>query len=194
MIENPRCPWCHRTPIYEQYHDEEWGVPVHEDRLLFEMLILEGAQAGLSWLTVLKKRETYRKAYRGFDIATVASFGHEDVERLTADPGIVRHRLKIAASIGNAKAALQVQCEFGSLDGFLWQFIGGKPRQNRRKTLDGAPTRTQESDAMSQALLDRDFKFVGSTICHAFMQAVGMVNDHLVTCPRYELVEAMSSK
>ncbi len=182
---DPRCPWCLGHELYQRYHDEEWGVPVHDDRLLFEMLILEGAQAGLSWLTVLKKRESYRAAYRGFDIGTVARFTAADEARLLADEGIVRNRLKVAASIQNARAALAVQRELGSLDSFLWSFTGGRTLQNARQSMSEVPPKTPESDAMSKALLARGFKFVGSTICYAFMQAVGMVNDHLISCPRH---------
>ena len=183
--ENRRCPWCLGTPIYERYHDEEWGVPVHDDRLLFEMLILEGAQAGLSWLTILKKRENYRRAFKGFEIAAVARMDASDEARLLQDAGIVRHRQKISAAIRNAQAALEIQREFRSLDQFLWQFVEGRPRIGHRKVMSEVPARTAESDAMSAALAERGMKFIGSTICYAFMQAVGMVNDHLVTCPQY---------
>lgn len=183
--EGRRCPWCLGDELYIRYHDEEWGVPSHDDRHLFEMLILEGAQAGLSWSTILKKRENYRRAYHDFDVKRIARYGDRDVARLLADEGIVRNRLKVAASILNAQATLAVQKEFGSLDAFLWQFVGGEPIQNRRRSMSEVPARTAESDAMSKALLKRGFKFVGSTICYAFMQAVGMVNDHLVTCPSY---------
>ena len=183
-----RCPWCLGHDLYVQYHDEDWGVPVHDDRELFEKLILDGAQAGLSWLTILKKRENYRRAYDGFIIERVAQFTEKDEQRLLQDEGIVRNRLKIKASILNAQATLAVQKEFGSLDAFLWSFVGGKPIQNQRQSMAELPARTAESDAMSKALLKRGFKFVGSTICYAFMQAVGMVNDHLVTCPRHKAV------
>ena len=178
-----RCTWCLGNDLYLRYHDEEWGVPSHDDRHLFEMLILEGAQAGLSWLTILKKRDNYRRAYHDFDAKRIARYGEKDVERLMSDAGIVRNRLKVAASIQNARATLAVQKEFGSLDAFLWQFVNGRPIENRRRAMSDIPARTAESDAMSKALLKRGFKFVGSTICYAFMQAVGMVNDHLVTCP-----------
>lgn len=181
--DDARCPWCLGDQLYIRYHDEEWGVPSHDDRHLFEMIILEGAQAGLSWSTILKKRENYRRAYHDFDVKRIARYGDKDVARLLADEGIVRNRLKVAASILNAQATLAVQKEFGSLDAFLWQFVGGKPIQNRRRSMTEIPARTAESDAMSKALLKRGFKFVGSTICYAFIQAVGMVNDHLVTCP-----------
>ena len=180
-----RCTWCLGNELYVRYHDEEWGVPSHDDRHLFEMLILEGAQAGLSWLTILKKRDNYRRAYHDFDVTRIARYGDKDVARLVADEGIVRNRLKIAASILNAKATLAVQKEFGSLDAFLWQFVNGKPIKNRRRVMNEIPARSIESDAMSKALLQRGFKFVGSTICYAFMQAVGMVNDHIVNCPSY---------
>ena len=178
-----RCTWCLGNDLYLRYHDEEWGVPSHDDRHLFEMLILEGAQAGLSWLTILKKRDNYRRAYHDFDAKRIARYGEKDVERLMSDAGIVRNRLKVAASIQNARATLAVQKEFGSLDAFLWQFVNGRPIENRRRAMSDIPARTAESDAMSKALLKRGFKFVGSTICYAFMQAVVMVNDHLVTCP-----------
>jgi DNA-3-methyladenine glycosylase I len=180
----PRCAWATTEPAIT-YHDKEWGVPVHEDRVLFEFLILEGAQAGLSWKTILKKRENYRKALDGFRPEKIARYGKGDVQRLLGNDGIVRNRLKIAATIENAKRFLEVKKEFGSLDAYLWRFVGGKPIQNRWRTLTDLPARTAESDAMSRDLLRRGFKFVGSTICYAFMQAVGMVNDHLVTCPRY---------
>jgi DNA-3-methyladenine glycosylase I len=167
------------------YHDQEWGVPVHDDRLLFEFLILEGAQAGLSWITILKKRENYRKAFDRFRAEKIARYGRRDVRRLLGDAGIVRNRLKIAATIENAKLFLAVRKEFGTFDAYLWSFVGGRPIQNRWRTMADVPARTAESDAMSRDLLRRGFKFVGSTICYALMQATGMVNDHLVTCPRY---------
>jgi DNA-3-methyladenine glycosylase I len=179
----PRCPWAAAEPNIT-YHDEEWGVPVHDERKLFEFLILEGAQAGLSWTTILKKRENYRKAFDGFHAEKIVCYGAHEVKRLLADPGIVRNRLKIAATIQNAKAFLAVQQEFGSFDAYLWRFVGGKPRQNRWQRMAQVPARTAQSDAMSRDLLRRGFKFVGSTICYALMQATGMVNDHLVTCPR----------
>src|SRR6185369_12325010 len=179
-----RCAWATTEPAIT-YHDEEWGVPVHDDRVLFEFLILEGAQAGLSWNTILKKRENYRKALDGFRPEKIARYGKGDVQRLLGNDGIVRNRLKIAATIENAKRFLEVKKEFGSFDAYLWRFVGGKPIQNRWRVLTDVPTRIAESDAMSRDLLRRGFKFVGSTICYAFMQAVGMVNDHMVTCPRY---------
>jgi len=183
----PRCPWATSEPSIT-YHDEEWGVPVHDDRKLFEFLILEGAQAGLSWTTILKKRENYRKALDGFRAEKIARYNARDTRRLLSDPGIVRNRLKIAATIQNAKALLTLQKET-SFDAYLWSFVGGKPKQNRWRKLAQVPARTAESDAMSRGLLQRGFKFVGSTICYAFMQATGMVNDHLVTCPRYAKVK-----
>ena len=179
----PRCPWATTEPAIA-YHDEEWGVPVHDDRLLFEFLILEGAQAGLSWNTILKKRENYRKAFDRFRAEKIARYGARDVKRLLNDAGIVRNRLKIASTIQNAKAFLAVRKEFGSFDRYLWSFVGGKPIQNRWRRMADVPARATESDAMSRDLLQRGFKFTGSTICYALMQATGMVNDHLVTCPR----------
>ncbi len=182
--EPKRCAWP-RTELDIVYHDREWGVPVHDDRLLFEFLILEGAQAGLSWSTILKKRENYRRALDNFDAKKIARYDARKVRKLLADAGIVRNRLKIAAAIQNAKAFLAVQKEFGSFDAYVWQFVGGRPIQNRRRSLKDIPARTPESDAMSKDLLKRGFKFVGSTICYAFMQAVGMVNDHTVDCFRH---------
>jgi len=180
----PRCPWATTEPNIT-YHDKEWGVLVHDDRLLFEFLILEGAQAGLSWTTILKKRDNYRKALDGFRAQKIARYGSRDVHRLLADAGIVRNRLKIAATIENAKMFLAVRQEFGSFDAYLWSFVGGTPIQNRWRRMADVPAHTAESDAMSRDLLRRGFKFVGSTICYALMQATGMVNDHLVTCPRH---------
>ena len=169
-----------------RYHDEEWGVPVHDDRLLFEFLILEGAQAGLSWSTVLKKRENYRAAFDNFDAEKIARYGEKKSAQLLNNPGIIRNRLKIHATIQNAKSFLKVREEFRSFDAYLWRFVDGKPIANRRKSMKEVPARTKISDAMSKDLLKRGFKFVGSTICYAFMQATGMVNDHLVTCFRQE--------
>ena len=179
-----RCPWATLEPNIT-YHDEEWGVPVHDDRLLFEFLILEGAQAGLSWATILKKRANYRKAFDGFHVEKIARYGARDVKRLLGDAGIVRNRLKIGATIENAKRFLAVRKEFGTFNAYLWSFVGGKPIQNRWQRMANVPARTAESDAMSRDLQRRGFKFVGSTICYALMQATGMVNDHLVTCPRH---------
>jgi DNA-3-methyladenine glycosylase I len=186
-----RCAWAASTPLFYPYHDEEWGVPSHTDRHLFEMLILEGAQAGLSWATILKKRQGYRKAYDDFDAATIARYSLRKVAALLADEGIVRNRLKVAASIGNARAFLAVQDEFGSFDAYIWTFVGGMPRQNIWTSLTHVPTRTPESDAMSKDLQKRGFRFVGSTICYAFMQAVGMVNDHTTDCFRHRDVARM---
>ena len=185
--EPVRCSWA-RTPLSVAYHDLEWGVPVHDDLVLFEFLILEGAQAGLSWETILNKREAYRQAFAGFDPALVARFTAKRVERLLKDPGIVRNRLKIKSAVSNARAFLEVQDEFGSFDAYLWRFVGGAPRVNRWRALKQIPPKTTESDALSRDLLKRGFKFVGSTICYAFMQAVGMVNDHSVDCFRYVAV------
>ena len=179
-----RCSWA-KGELYEKYHDTEWGVPVHDDRLLFEFLILEGAQAGLSWSTILNKRENYRRAFDHFDARKIARYDARKVKKLLSDPGIVRNRLKVAATIQNAKAFLEVQKEAGSFDAYLWSFVGGRPIQNRRRSKE-IPARTAESDAMSKDLIKRGFKFVGSTICYAFMQAVGMVNDHTVDCFRHE--------
>ena len=180
----PRCPWATTEPTIT-YHDNEWGVPVHDDQRLFEFLILEGAQAGLSWITILKKRDNYRKAFDGFRAEKIVRYGARDVRRLLGDDGIVRNRLKIAAAIENAKMFLAVRKEFGTFDAYLWRFVGGKPIQNCWRRMTDAPARTAESDAMSRDLVQRGFKFVGSTICYALMQATGMVNDHLVTCPRH---------
>lgn len=187
--EKVRCPWCLGSETYIRYHDEEWGVPVHDDRMLFEFLTLEGAQAGLSWSTILNKRENYRRAFAGFDPAKVARFGARDIERLMNDPGIVRNRLKIASTIGNARAFLAVQAECGSFDAYVWAFADGPrrgaPLRNRWKSLSEVPAKTDASDRLSKDLLRRGFRFVGSTICYAFMQATGMVNDHIVSCFRY---------
>jgi DNA-3-methyladenine glycosylase I len=180
-----RCAWANGE-LMVRYHDEEWGVPVHDERTLFEFLILEGAQAGLSWNTILNKRENYRKAFAGFDPRRVARFDRRKIERLLRDPGIVRNKLKVASAVGNAKAFLNVQKEFGSFDRYIWQFVGGQPQVNSPKSMKQVPARTPESDAMSKDLKKRGFKFVGSTICYAFMQAVGMVNDHVVDCFRYK--------
>jgi DNA-3-methyladenine glycosylase I len=178
-----RCAWA-TTPLGIAYHDSEWGVPVHDDRVLFEFLILEGAQAGLSWETILRKRDAYRRAFENFDPAKVARFTAAGVRRLMKDEGIVRNRLKIESTVGNAKAFLTVQREFGSFDAYVWRFVGGRPRVNRRRRSGDVPAKTAESDALSKDLLKRGFKFVGSTICYAFMQAVGMVDDHLDACFR----------
>jgi DNA-3-methyladenine glycosylase I len=178
-----RCAWA-QTPLSIAYHDNEWGVPVHEDRVLFEFITLEGAQAGLSWETILRKRDEYREAFAGFEPAKVARFTPARIERLMENPGIVRNRLKIESTVGNAKAVLAVQREFGTFDAYVWRFVGGSPRVNRPRSMKDLPTRTPESDALSKDLSKRGFKFVGSTICYAFMQAVGMVDDHAVDCFR----------
>jgi DNA-3-methyladenine glycosylase I len=180
-----RCAWAGSDPLYVAYHDREWGRPVHDDRVHFEFLVLEGAQAGLSWLTILRKREGYRRAFAGFDPAKVAAFGRRDVRRLLADPGIVRNRLKVESVIRNAKAFLAVQAEFGSFDRFVWRFVGGKPKRNAWARIQQVPTRSPESDALSRELRARGFTFVGSTICYAHMQAVGLVDDHVVDCFRH---------
>ena len=188
-----RCHWA-TNDFSIRYHDEEWGVPVHDDRILFEFLILEGAQAGLSWDTILKKRENYRAAFDGFDPARVAQYDARKARKLLANPGIVRNRLKVAAAIRNAKLFADVQREFGSFDRYIWQFVGGSPKQKSRTSRGRMPARTRESDAMSEDLKRRGFKFVGSTICYAFMQAVGMVNDHVVDCFRYSETSAKPAK
>jgi DNA-3-methyladenine glycosylase I len=189
MTEPKRCGWARGgSDRMLRYHDEEWGSPQHYDVALFELLTLEGAQAGLSWNTILNKREGYRRAFAGFDIDKVARFGDNDVARLLADPGIVRNRLKIASTIANAQAAIAARDEFGSFDAFIWSFVKGKPIRNKWKSMRELPAKTGESDAMSKALRRRRFRFVGSTICYAFMQATGMVNDHEVNCFRYRQV------
>lgn len=185
--DRSRCPWA-KGDLYIRYHDEEWGVPVHDDRKLFEFLILEGAQAGLSWSTILNKRDNYRKAFDGFDPERVARYDRRKIQQLMCDPGIVRNRLKIASAVANAKSFLRTQEEFGTFDRYIWQFVEGRPRVNSWKALAQVPAHTAESDAMSKDLKHRGFNFVGSTICYAFMQAVGMVNDHLTVCFRYRPV------
>lgn len=187
-----RCPWDTADPLYVRYHDEEWGVPLHDDRRLFEMMVLEGAQAGLSWLTVLKKRPAYRRAFARFDPQRVARFGAANVTQLVGDPKIIRNRLKIQSAVGNARAVLAIQDEFGSFDAYIWRFVDGTPRQNRWRRMAQVPARTAESDAMSMDLKRRGFTFVGPTICYAFMQATGMVNDHLVDCFRHRPLTACS--
>jgi len=179
-----RCPWTGDDPLYIDYHDQEWGVPSHDDRHLFEMLILEGAQAGLSWITILRKRESYRRAFADWNAEKIARFGEKDFDRLMSDEGIVRNRLKVRAAIGNAKAFLKVRDEFGSFDRYIWQFVDGSTLRRRRRTMREVPAHTTESDAMSLDLKKRGFNFVGTTICYSFMQAVGMVNDHLGSCFR----------
>ena len=185
-----RCPWA-KTDLSIAYHDTEWGVPVHDDRVLFEFLILEGAQAGLSWETILKKRAYYRRVFDHFDARKIARYDQRKVQALLADPGIVRNRLKVAATIQNAKSFLEVQKEFGSFDRYVWQFVGGAPKQNTWTEMKQVPAHTPESDALSKDLLKRGFKFVGSTICYAFMQAMGMTNDHMMDCFRYEGIASL---
>ena len=185
-----RCDWPGENPLMVAYHDKEWGVPVHDDHTLFEFLILEGAQAGLTWQTVLNKRENYRKSFSDFDVKKIAQYGVRDVRRLLSDSGIIRNRLKIAATILNAKKFLEIQKEFGSFDTYIWQFVGGKPINKKFKSLSEIPPTTKESDAMSKDLLKRGLKFVGSTICYAFMEAVGMTNDHTTDCFRYNAVRS----
>lgn len=190
----PRCGWAGEDPTYVAYHDREWGVPVYDDRLLFEFLILEGAQAGLSWITILRKREAYRKAFANFDPEKVARFNAKKVEALMQDPGIVRNRLKIESAIENARAFLRLQDELGSFSDYQWAFVGGKPLQNQVATLKDIPARTPISDALSKDLKKRGFTFVGSTIMYAHMQAVGMVNDHVATCFRRDAVAKLATK
>ncbi|MCU0579413.1 MAG: DNA-3-methyladenine glycosylase I [Desulfobacterota bacterium] len=194
MQLNQRCAWTGSDPLYVAYHDEEWGVPVHDDQRLFEMLVLEGAQAGLSWLTILRKREGYRRAFHGFDIEQVAAYSRADMERLLTDHGIVRNRLKIEAAVRNARGVLAIREEFGSLDSFLWDYVDHRPRQNAWKSLVEIPARTELSDRMSKDLQKRGFNFAGSTICYAFMQAVGLVNDHTVDCFRYAPVAHLARR
>lgn len=189
-----RCAWCGESLLYQAYHDTEWGVPLHDDRALFELLTLEGAQAGLSWITVLKKRDNYHAAFAGFDPALVAQFGDAETAALLANPGIVRNRLKIASTIGNARAFLAIQAEFGSFDAWLWNFVDGRPIQNTLGSIAEIQASTPLSDALSKALRKRGFRFVGSTICYAFLQAAGLVNDHTTDCFRHGEVAALSSR
>jgi DNA-3-methyladenine glycosylase I len=186
MTEKKRCSWCLKSENYKDYHDKEWGVPVHDDRIHFEFLILEGAQAGLSWLTILNKREGYRKNFADFDPQKVARFTQARLEKILLDPGIVRNRLKVQAAVNNAKRFLEVQKEFGSFDQYIWKFVNGKPLLHARKSLQEVPATTDESDALSKDLIRRGFKFVGSTVIYAHLQACGLVNDHLVDCHRYK--------
>ena len=185
MTQRMRCGWCSDDPLYCRYHDSEWGVPLHDDRALFEFLILEGAQAGLSWITILRKRENYRAAFDNFDAARIARYNASKIESLLQDPGIVRNRLKVGAAVTNAQKFLDVQNEFGSFDAFIWRFVDGKPRQNAWRSPSDVPASTPESDAMSNELKRRGFKFAGTTICYALMQATGMVNDHTTDCFRH---------
>lgn len=186
MKDKFRCPWCLKFEQYIEYHDKEWGVPVHDDNVHFEFLILEGAQAGLSWSTILKKRDGYRKAFSDFDPKKVSRLTEARIEKILQDPGIVRNRLKVYSVINNAKRFLEVQKEFGTFDDYIWQFVGGKPIVNKRKTVGDVPATTKESDALSKDLIKRGFKFVGSTVIYSHMQACGLVNDHLVNCWRYK--------
>ena len=190
---NNRCKWCGEDPLYIAYHDHEWGVPVHDDRLLFEFLILESAQAGLSWLTILKKRENYRKAFDSFDCQTISNYSQDDVKRLLADAGIVRNRLKIESAIKNAQGVIKIQEEFGSLDAYLWNFVDDIPKQNEWKSMSELPAKTETSERMSKDLKKRGFNFVGPTICYALMQAIGMVNDHTTDCFRYKEIRQLGS-
>jgi len=187
-----RCAWAGTDPLYVAYHDQEWGVPVHEDRVLFEFLILEGAQAGLSWMTILKKRENFRAAFDQFDPQTVARYDERKEAELLANPGIIRNRLKIEAAIQNARALLNVNEEFGSFDAYIWRFVGGRPKVNAWKTMQEIPAQTEEARTLSKDLLQRGFKFVGPTICYAHMQATGMVNDHTVDCFRYQEINRLA--
>ena len=187
-----RCGWCGNDPIYTAYHDDEWGVPLHDDQLLFEFLILEGAQAGLSWITILKKRENYRKAFHNFDYERIAKYTDADVARLLADSGIVRNRLKINSAIKNARATLDVLEQYGSLASYLWRYVDGVPIQNEWKATGQMPATTELSDLLSKDLKKKGFNFVGSTICYAFMQAVGMVNDHTTDCFRYKEIKELN--
>ena len=192
--QNKRCDWAGTDPLYITYHDQEWGVPLHDDRALFEFLVLEGAQAGLSWITILRKRDAYRRAFAAFDPAKVARFDKRKIERLLADPGIVRNRQKIESAVANARAFLKVQDEFGSFDAYSWRFVNGAPLQHRWRSMKELPAKTAASEAMSKDLVKRGFRFVGPTICYAHMQATGMVNDHLVGCFRHAVVAAMASE
>jgi DNA-3-methyladenine glycosylase I len=189
-----RCAWCGSDPLYIQYHDDEWGVPLHDEKGLFAMLILEGAQAGLSWLTILKKRENYRAAFDDFDCSKVAQYGERKIRELLADPGIVRNPSKIRAAIQNAKAVLAIQKELGAFDSFVWNFADGQPKQNRFRRQEDLPVRTPASESMSKELKKRGCQFVGPTICYSFMQAVGMVNDHILSCYRHRQIEELGRK
>lgn len=189
-----RCQWCSDDPLYITYHDDEWGIPVHDDRMLFELLLLEGAQAGLSWLTILRKRENYRKAFHSFNYEIIANYNEEDVVRLLSDPGIVRNRLKIESAIKNAQGVINIQEEFGSFDAYLWRYVKDTPKQNKWKSLADLPPKTVISEMMSKDLKKRGFNFVGPTICYAFMQAIGMVNDHTTDCFRHEEIKQLSPR
>jgi DNA-3-methyladenine glycosylase I len=189
-----RCEWCGKDALYIDYHDNDWGVPVHDDRLHFEMIILDGAQAGLSWITILKRRESYREAFDNFDAEKVARYSDKKIEKLLKNPGIIRNRLKVNSAVANAKAFLSVQEECGSFDEYIWQFTDHRTIQNTWKSLSELPAKTSESDAMGNDLKKRGFSFVGSTICYAYMQAAGMVNDHVADCFRYKEVKKLSTK
>lgn len=189
-----RCTWCGSDPLYIAYHDKDWGVPVHDDRLLFEMLILEGAQAGLSWLTILKKRENYRKAFHNFDATIIAGYGQKEIDRLMQNSGIVRNRLKIEATIKNARGFLQIREEFDSFANYLWRFVDNRPIINSWNNISAIPANSQSSDQLSRDLKKRGFNFVGSTICYAFMQSIGMVNDHTTDCFRYHQINQLSEQ
>lgn len=191
MDDRVRCQWCGDDPLYVQYHDEEWGLPVHDDRRLFEMLILEGAQAGLNWITILRKRENYRAAFDNFDAGAIARYDEAKIAALLENPGIIRNKLKVRAAVAGARAFLDIQEEYGAFDAFIWQFVEGQPIVNQRQSLRDIPAETEESRAMSKALRERGFKFVGPTICYAFMQACGMVNDHTVDCFRYREISLL---
>ncbi len=193
VLEKKRCEWPGDDPLYLKYHDEEWGVPLHDDRKLFEMLILEGAQAGLSWITVLRKRENYRAAFDNFDAEKIARYDENKIAHLLANDGIIRNRLKVAAAVKNARAFLDIRDAFGSFDAWIWQFVDSAPRQNAFRSLRELPAQTPQSEAMSRELRKRGFTFVGPTICYAYMQAVGMVNDHITTCFRYKQVQQNQS-
>lgn len=186
-----RCDWCGTEPIYVDYHDKEWGVPVHDDRTHFEMIILDGAQAGLSWITILKRRDGYREAFDNFDVNKVSRYSDKKIEKLLTNPGIIRNRLKVNSTVKNAKAFLKIQKEFGSFDKYIWQFVNHKTIQNKWEMMSDLPAKTAESDAMSKDLKKRGFSFVGSTICYAYMQAAGMVNDHIANCFRYKEVKKL---
>lgn len=186
-----RCEWCGDEPLYVEYHDKDWGVPVHNDRMHFEMVILEGAQAGLSWITILKRRDSYREAFDNFDVEKVARYSNKKKEKLLQNPGIIRNKLKVKSAVENAKAFIKIQKEFGSFDSYIWQFTGHKTIHNKWKSLKEIPAKTAQSDAMSKDLKKRGFSFVGSTICYAYMQSVGMVNDHVTSCFRYKEVKKL---
>ncbi len=189
-MSDPRCSWCHGNPLYIKYHDSEWGMPCRDDQKLFEFLILEGAQAGLSWITILKRRQGYQKAFRHFDVTKVAQFNERDVERLMADTGVIRNRLKINSAVKNARAFIKVQEEFGSFSDYIWSFVDHQPIVNQWRSMDEVPATTEISDKMSKALKKRGFSFVGSTICYAYMQSMGLVNDHITSCPAYSVSES----